>query len=67
MRALGPFFVVSIALWASLAWCFFVICTATGRGRIHLSAHDLGIFLIYIDAAFAAAIIWHDWIKSRNG
>lgn len=67
MRALGPFFVVSIALWASLAWCFCVICTATGHGRIHLSAQDLGVFLVCIDAAFAAAIVWHDRIKPRNG
>ena len=60
IRALGPALVVSIALWASMAWCFVALRTLAGHDHIHLSAKDFGAYLLVIDFAFAAALAWHD-------
>ena len=67
MRTLGPAFVVSVALWASLAWCFVAARTLLGRDHIHLYAREFGTYLLFIDLAFAVAIVWHDQLKQRRG
>ncbi len=67
MRALGPTLVLSFALWASLAWCFVVARTLLGHDHLHLCAREFGIYLLLIDVAFAAAIVWHDHLKPRGG
>ena len=66
MRALGPAFVVSVALWASIAWCLVALRTVTGHDHLHLSARDFGIYLLLIDLAFVTAIAWHDRLKPRH-
>lgn len=67
MRDLGPALVVSVALWASLAWCFVAARTLLGCDHIHLCAREFGLYLLCIDLAFMAAIVWHDRIKLRAG
>ena len=67
MRVLGPAMVVSVALWASLAWCFVAARALLGCDHMHLSARDFGTCLLLIDISFGVAIIWHDRIKPRNG
>ncbi|RYB01792.1 hypothetical protein [Lichenibacterium ramalinae] len=66
LRALGPVFVASVALWAAIAWCFIAVRTLTGHDHIHLDTYDFGIFLLAIDGAFVAAILWHDDNERRR-
>lgn len=66
MRMLGPAFVVSVALWASLAWCFVAACTVLGCDHIHLCARGFGIYLLLIDFAFGGALMWHDHLNPRD-
>ena len=67
MRGLGPMVVITVALWASLAWCFIAARTLLGCDHIHLCAREFGVYLLFIDLGFAAAIAWHDRIKPHNG
>ncbi len=60
MLALGPAMVVSIALWASLAWCFVAARTLLGCDHIHPSARELGLYLLLVDLAFATALVWYE-------
>lgn len=60
MRALGLAAVLSIALWASLAWCFVAARTVLGCDHIHLSAREFGVYLLFVDLAFAVALIWYE-------
>ena len=66
MREFGPALVVSVALWASIAWLFVAVRTLTGHDHIHLEAQDFGVLLLAIDGAFAAAILWHDHNERRG-
>ena len=66
LRALGPALVASVALWACIAWSFVGLCTLTGHDHLHLCAREFGILLLGIDAAFIAAISWHDRNQSRR-
>ena len=58
--------IVTIALWAALAWCFVAARTVLGRDHIHLCAREFGTYLLFIDLAFAAAFVWHDRLKPRD-
>ena len=64
VRALGPALVVSIALLASMAWCFVALRTLTGHDHIHLCARDFGAYLVVIDLAFVAALAWHNHLAA---
>ena len=55
--------IISVALWASIAWCFVAIRTIVGHDHMHLSSREFGTYLLFIDLAFAAAIVWHDLVK----
>ena len=66
MRAIGPALIVTVALWASLAWCFVAARTIAGHDHMHLSSREFGAFLFVIDLAFAAAIVWQDRLKRRD-
>ena len=67
MRVFGPALVITVALWASLAWCFVAARTLLGRDHIHLCAREFGTYLLFIDLAFAVAIVWQDQLKPRRG
>lgn len=66
MLALGPAAVVSIALWASLAWCFVAARTVLGCDHIHLSAREFGNYLLFVDLAFAVALVWYECLCPRQ-
>ncbi len=63
MRALGPAFVVSLALWSSIAWCIVALRVMAGHNHFHLSARDFGAYLLWIDLAFAVALAWYNRLK----
>ncbi len=65
MRALGPAFVVSLALWSSIAWCVVALRVMAGHNHFHLSASDFGVYLLCIDLAFAVALAWYSGLKPR--
>ena len=58
--------VVSVALWASIAWLFVGVRTLTGHDHIHLEAQHFGFFLLAIAGTFAGAIFWHDHNERRR-
>lgn len=60
MRALGPVFIVSLALWASLVWCYIAARTLLGCSHIQLCAREFGSYLLLIDLAFAIALVWYE-------
>lgn len=66
MRMLGPAFVVSLALWSSIAWCIVALRVMAGHNHFHLSARDFGAYLLWIDLALAAALAWYSRLEPRD-
>lgn len=66
MRAFGPAFVVSLALWSSVVWCIIALRVMAGHNHYNLSARDFGAYLLWIDLAFAAALAWYYRLEPRD-
>ena len=66
MWSLGPAFVVSIALWELLAWCFVAARTVLHCDHIHLSAREFGGYMLLVDLTFATALVWYECLHPRR-
>ena len=66
MRVFGPAAVVSVALWASIAWCFVALLTMAGHNHFQLNSRHFGAYLLGIDAAFGVALVWYTRMTPRD-
>ena len=60
MRAITFGTVLSVLLWATIAWCLLALRVVTGHDHLHLSSHDFGASLLGLDLGFALVALWLD-------